>query len=228
MRVESEESVKIETTRGGALLALSRGVAALVVVMALVAQIEDQVVRGAFNPATYFSYFSIQTSIANALALGAFAVTPFFLRRTSQIFPVIRGSLVAYAIVTASVYNLLLREARSEPDAEAMLMWPIDITHIWIPLYLVIEWMLDPGRDRLRWSFFLWGLVYPAIWITGMLARGALTGWYPYDFFDPSGSLGGAGVAMYILGIGGLCGLCLMLCFSVNRLRHPAREPQNS
>ena len=210
------------TERGIKLLALSRGAVALVIVMALVAQIEDQIVQGTFNPGTYFAYFSIQTSIANALALCVSAVTTFFVDRLPRSFSFIKGSLVAYAIVTAAVYNLLLRDNVADSEAPALLDWPIETTHVWVPLYLIVEWTLNPSRQRLSLLFLGWGLVYPAIWIVGTMTRGALTGWYPYDFFDPSGPAGWVGVAGYTVAIGGLCLASLGLALLINRWRHPA------
>ena len=207
--------------RGITILALSRGSVALIIVMALVAQVEDQVVQGTFNPGTYFAYFSIQTSIANALALGVSAVTTFFVGRLPRSFSFIKGSLVAYAIVTAAVYNLLLRDDVSGSEAPALLDWPIETTHVWVPLYLIAEWALNPYRQRLSLAFLAWGLLYPAIWIVGTMARGALTGWYPYDFFDPNGPAGWLGVAGYTLAIGGLCAASLGLTLLINRWRHP-------
>lgn len=202
-------------------LALSRGAVALIIVMALVAQIEDQVVQGTFNPSTYFSYFSIQTSVANALALGVSAVTTFFVQRLPRPFSYVKGSLVAYAVVTAAVYNLLLRDNVQESGAPSVLDWPIEVTHVWIPLYLVVEWALNPYRNRLGWSFLGWGLLYPAVWTVGTMIRGAITGWYPYDFFDPSGPAGWLGVAGYSLAIGLFCLVSLGLALAINRWRHP-------
>lgn len=200
-------------------LALVRAAVALVVVMALVAQIEDQMVQGTFVAATYFSYFSIQTSIANALGLGLLALATFFLPRQPRAFTAMLGTLVAYAIMTAGVYNLLLRDSASEPDATPLLSWPIEVTHVWVPLYLILEWILNPHQHRLRWSFVLLGLGYPLAWITFTLSRGGLTGWYPYDFFDPASPEGWAGVSVYILVIGAVCAIVLFVLTLINRTK---------
>ena len=200
-------------------VAVSRAVVALVVVMALVAQIEDQMVQGTFNAATYFSYFSIQTSIANAVGLGFLAMATFFLPQRPKALTAIMGALVAYAAMTGGVYNVLLRDSVSEPDATPLLNWPIEVTHVWVPLYLLLDWMFVRHHHRLGGSFVLIGLAYPFAWITFTLIRGAVTSWYPYDFFDPTQPAGWTGVWLYVVVIGALCAIVLGIVTVINNAK---------
>ena len=54
-------------------------------------------------------------------------------------------------------------------------------------------------HDRARAA--LWVLVYPLAWVSFSLVRGALTGWWPYPFLNPTNPAGWAGVVEYIVGI---------------------------
>jgi hypothetical protein len=46
-----------------------------------------------------------------------------------------------------------------------------------------------------------WALIYPLAWVGFSLVRGAMTGWWPYPFLDPTGPNGVTGVVVYVAGI---------------------------
>jgi len=175
------------------------------VVAALGWQIGDQVARGTFMPDRYFSYFSIQTSVANAIALIGGGLAGVVGRMEPRWFAHTRACLVVYAAMTAAVYNLLLRPAVDSADpAERLLAWPLEATHVWIPLFLAVDWLVAGSRHRLGASTLAIAGVYPAAWIVAAQVRGWATGWYPYAFMDPTGPAGWAGMAAWvgIIGVG--------------------------
>lgn len=176
--------------------------AAGVILVSIAVQITDRAVNDAFVPETYFSYFTIQTSLANILLLAVCGIYGLRTARDSKALSVARASIVTYAMLTAAVYNILLRDI---PVAEGVwvssLQWPNEITHVWIPLYFVLDWLLNPYRHPIGWSTLGVGLIYPAAWFGFTEVRGQLTGWYPYAFLNPSSDAGWAGVGVYAAGI---------------------------
>ncbi len=193
---------------------------ALAITAALATQIFDQVVRGTFIPEKYFSYFSIQTSIANIVVLTLSGIVGVQTVRDSPGIGALRGAMVVYSALTAVVYNVLLRNLVEAPSAGGpALQWPIEMTHVWVPVYLAIDWLICHHRSTLSARFLLTGLVYPALWFGGTVLRGSLTDWYPYAFLDPSGGEQGLiRVGTYVGIIGGFTLLCLAIVLIINRI----------
>lgn len=178
---------------GGLRLAVGLGLLATISI-----QIGDRVVNNAFDPAEYFSYFTIESSLMNIVVLLVGAVLAFRLDRDTVLYTTIRMSVLAYAVVTAGVYNLLLRKVPYHGFVG--LTWPNEVIHVWVPLFLLLDWLLSPGRPALPWTALRVVLVYPVAWIAYTLVRGAFTAYYPYPFLDPANG-GWASVAAYIVGL---------------------------
>ena len=180
------------------LLALLRLALAATVLVTIGIQIGDRVVHDAFDPAEYFSYFTIQSGLINVVVFAVGGVMALRLPRDTVLFTAVRVSALAYALVTAGVYNLLLRNVPYEGFAG--LQWPNEVLHVWVPLVIVLDWLLGPGRPALRWTALRLPLVFPVAWLVYTLARGAATGGYPYPFLDPA-TAGWGSVVSYIVAL---------------------------
>ncbi|WP_136640714.1 Pr6Pr family membrane protein [Subtercola vilae] len=176
----------------------------------IVIQIADRVVHNAFDPWEYFSYFTIETSLFNIVVLVVGGVMALRLARDTTLYTTVRMATLTYAIVTAAVYNLLLRGAPS-PGFQG-LSWPNEIVHVWVPIIIVLDWLLSPGRPALRWRT-LWVVVtYPIAWAVYTFVRAAASGGtiYPYPFLNPAnggwGSVIGyiVGLTAFLVGLGAL------------------------
>lgn len=194
-------------------------IVAAVLAVALATQISDQVVNDAFVPTEYFSYFTIQTSIANLIALTASGIYQLQSAIDTVILAMVRQALFAYAIVTGVVYNLLLRGLPTEPgEFVSEITFPNEVLHVVLPVYLALEWFVTPHRPPLPWWSTLAGLAYPIGWVSGTMVRGQLTGWYPYDFLDPRQPAGWEGVWLHIVVIAVVIATFLATALGVNRL----------
>jgi hypothetical protein len=173
--------------------------AGLLVLAAMITQITDEVVHSAFKPEEYFSYFTIQSSMMNIVVLlvGGYLALKF--KRDTVLYTGVRMATVVYAIVTGVVYNVLLRGIPS--DGYVGIQWPTEIEHVWIPLYIVMDWLFATGRPKLSWKWLWLVVAYPIAWCAFTLVRGGITGWYPYPFIDPTGDGGWPSVIGYILGL---------------------------
>jgi len=178
---------------------LLRIAAGLLVLVAITTQIVDQVVNDAFAPGEYFSYFTIQSSLANIVVLVTGGLMALRWREDTELYTAVRMSAVTYAVVTAVVYNVLLRGIPAEGFVGVQ--WPNEITHVWIPVVIALDWILSPGRAALAWGRLWLAIGYPLLWLAFTLVRGVLTGWYPYPFLDPDGPAGPVSVIAYIVGI---------------------------
>jgi hypothetical protein len=183
----------------------------------------DQVNRGTFVPENYFWFFSIQTSIASIGVLVATGIIGLQTRTDSPSLGVLRAMIVTYAVLTGVIYNLLLRDFVDRTLPSTAPDWPLEMVHVWVPIYLIGEWLLNPHRARLSWWAAPIILIYPALWFSASLVRGALTGWYPYEFLDPTQAGGWTQILATIAPISALAlGVCALLIV-INRLYSPRR-----
>jgi hypothetical protein len=180
--------------RSVGILRLGAGTA---LVVALGFQIVEKILNNAMIADQYFSYFTIQSSFIAATVLLIGGVSALRRSEDSLAYTVARMSVVAYAVVTAVVYNVLLRGIPTTGFHSTP--WPGELMHVWVPIFIVLDWLLSPGRTRLRWTALRIVVVYPLVWLAFTLVRGAITGWYPYPFLEPS--TGWLSVLTYVLGI---------------------------
>lgn len=171
--------------------------AGLVVFVSIVVQITDRVVNNAFDPAEYFSYFTIQSCLINIVVLTVGGVMAFRRDSDTVLYTMMRMSVVAYAVVTAGVYNALLRNIPYEGFQGVQ--WPNEVIHVWIPIYIALDWLLASGRPALGWTGLRVVIIYPLAWLAYTMVRGAITAYYPYPFLEPA--TGWVSVGAYIVGI---------------------------
>ena len=183
--------------------------AGLAVLATVVIQITDRVLNDAFDPGEYFSYFTIQSVLINIVVLLVGGGMALGRGQDTVLYTSIRMTTVTYALVTAGVYNLMLRNVPYEGFVG--LTWPNEVLHVWIPLFIVLDWLFSPGRPALPWAALRLVLIFPVAWIAYTLARGGPTGTYPYPFLDPA-TAGWLSVAIYIvalsaflIGLGAAC-----------------------
>lgn len=101
--------------------------------------------------------------------------------------------------VTGVVYGLLLNGYQQE--LQTTIPWVNTVVHQLMPLVLIVDWLLDPPRDRLTIRRALIWLAYPLLYAAYSLIRGPIAGWYPYPFLNPDHVGGYAIVALYCIGI---------------------------
>jgi hypothetical protein len=214
----SGETDEARTLWARRLFGALRIVAGLLVLAALLTQIVDDSLHHAFKPGQYFAYFTIESSMMNVAVLLFAGVQAFRRPCEGERLTSIRASILAYAVVTGLVYNLLLRNL--PPVGYQGIQWPNEILHVWVPIFIVIDFFLAPGRRRIPWRRLWWVASYPLAWLAFTMVRGSLTGWYPYPFLEPSGPGGYAGILLYVLGIAALIlGIGSLAIASTRRLR---------
>ena len=184
-------------------------------------QIADLVGQNAFVWAEYFAYFTIVTTILNIIALLFGGFSSLSSERDTTLRTVVRHSLVTYALVSAGVYNLLLRDSVAGSDSYATVdSWPMQLFHTYVPAYLLLDWLINPYRRKTPWSSMALVFLLPALWLGLALYRGQATGWYPYQFLNPLAEAGWPGVTQYVAVIATAIALIHLLLLGTNRLLH--------
>ncbi len=126
----------------------------------------------------YFGFFTILSNIGIASIATAIA-----LRRENWLTGARARLMGLTAIVTVGfVYSILLR---SKWNPEGLQKLADAALHDWTPILYAILWAVTP-HSELRWSDMKWALTPPALYLGYALARGAIDGWYPYYFLNPT------------------------------------------
>jgi hypothetical protein len=192
-----------------------RAAIALAVIAAIVATVVDVGSRTTLRFFDFFGYFTVQSNLLLAAGYLYVALTPApRTPRAAEIRSLVRACLATYIGLVGLVYLTLLAplgEAGGVP-----VRWANTVLHIVTPIYGLFDWIVF--RDRLPLPFRrVWVvLIYPAVWLTVVLIRGATDGWVPYPFLDPAdGYAAVAGVSVGILVVLVLFGL---LMFWISRL----------
>ena len=130
-----------------------------------------------------YSEFTIQSNLALGVVLIASAAFPRAALPTwwDHLF----GALVFYLVMTGIVYVVLVAPPE-EPWWTLDLYWPQMLHHRIAPLFALLDWLVVNRTVRGRWwRPFAW-MVYPAAFLAFSWIRGAIDGWYVYDFLDPT------------------------------------------
>jgi len=158
------------------------------------------------NVVNFLSFFTIESNILSAVVLLIGASLLVGLQEDPRWFLVARLCVVTYMVTTGVVYNLLLRGI--ELPQGSTLGWSNEIMHVVVPIYLLVDWILAPGRRPVRWRAIWIVVIFPLVWSVYTLVRGPLVidqvygtdFWYPYPFMNPNVQPNGyASVAVYML-----------------------------
>jgi len=140
----------------------------------------------------FFGYFTIQNNLIGATAL--LIAAHFTGRARPQWVEYLRVSAAVYLSIVVTVYWLLLA-----PLEDNVTAWTNLILHGASGVFLLADWLLEGPRSKLPVRRAWIVLVYPVVWLTVVLIRGATDGWFPYPFLDPAN--GYASIAVVVVGI---------------------------
>jgi len=128
----------------------------------------------------YFAYFTILTNTFVTLVMARAALKPADLVGLNA--PRIELMAVTSIVFVGVVYNVLLA---SQWDPQGWQKVADVIVHDAVPIVVVLFWLLRP-HGSLKWSDAGFAAIWPAAYAVYGLSRGALDGFYPYFFLDPT------------------------------------------
>jgi len=148
-------------------------------IAALSAQLRQSIEAGR-STVDFFSYFTIQSNMMAVIVLLWVAMKSGD-RNKQLLRDIVRGAPVLYLGVTGIVFAVLLSGLPlvTVPFANTVL-------HKIMPVVLIVDWLLDPPHPGLSFRKALVWMVYPIAWLVYAMARGTITGWYPYPFLNPA------------------------------------------
>lgn len=176
----------------------------------------------------FFSFFTIESNALTVVVclIGAVLLVTNRSGEDPGWFTGVRAATATYMIVTGIVYNLLLRGI--ELPQGSTVPWSNEVLHVVGPIWMLLDWLLAPGRRPLNWKAILGIIAFPLVWVVYTLVRGPLTAdpirgvsyWYPYPFLNPNLSQNGyLSVAFYVILIAVVIGLTAAGVIWVSRRR---------
>ncbi|MGY6499198.1 MAG: Pr6Pr family membrane protein [Microcella sp.] len=170
-------------TPAGVVVAFIRIALVGLTVAAVVATFLDAAERGPVNPLNFFGFFTIQSNLLiTAVWLWA-AVRVLQGRRPSAGRTLLRAITTTFIVIVGIVYVLLLAPLGAEGGVPVG--WANTVMHYVTPIAGAVDWLLASDRVRLTLKRLGWVLIYPTVWVTVVLVRGATDGWVPYPFLNP-------------------------------------------
>jgi hypothetical protein len=194
-------------------LATLRLLAALLTVAAVAATFFSSAERGTVNPFNFFGFFTIQANLLAAAVLAGSAAVLFRNRTAPVWLDLARAATTAYLVVVGIVYNTLLTDV----TGGVVLPWANTALHVVLPIYCLVDWLLVADRGALPWRWLWLVLVYPVLWTTVVLLRGATDGWVPYPFLSPVTGYDSIAVFVVLIAVAFVASGALV--FGLSRLR---------
>lgn len=201
------------------------GVVAIVIAIfaatAVWLQIADLTYSGLFDGSEYFSYFTIATTVLTIVVLLFGGLSALSSEEESTWLTVIHQAVIASSVVAGVMFHLVI--GRSDAAISSSVdygSFPMELFHTYLPIYLIIEWLVNPYRPKAPWSSLIVTTVFPAGWLGFTLTRGHDTSWYPYQFLNPQSEMGWAGVASYSASAAAVLLTVSFFLLASNRLRH--------
>ena len=182
--------------QAGAWIGFVIGAAALILQLSLT--IPLRLAEGDNLPAALVFYLSFFTILANLAVVLIYAselwATPFLGWFRS---PVTRATLAAAIALVAIFYHVILAETW-DPDGLGLIC--DGALHYVTPALYILWWIATARHGKLGWSDVWSMLLPPTIYLVYVMARGALTGDYPYPILEAD-RLGYAEVALDALAV---------------------------
>jgi hypothetical protein len=140
------------------------------VLSALVTQVTAELLHDSFKPGEYFSYFTIESSMMNVVVLLVGGALAWRWHRDTELFTSVRVAILSYAVITGLVYNVLLRNIPGDGSYEPP-RWCNEVMHVWVPIFILLDWLLAPGRARVPWKRLRLVISYPLAWLAFTMIR---------------------------------------------------------
>lgn len=163
---------------------VARLIAAVVGVSALTAHLLYSLGSGGAALSNFFSYFTMQSAILAVILWGIGGVLALRSADDPAWLVSARMIVTTYQVVSGIVYTIIVAESLSR-GLSIQVPPSSQVLHYWMPAFALLDWMVAPGRGRVRWRSLRALVAFPIAWGAFTMLRGSLVGWYPYFFLDP-------------------------------------------
>lgn len=138
-----------------------------------------------FQSIDFFGYLTVQSNMAAVVVATLAGIVALRGRTESRALSTARAVVTSLLLVAGIVFALMVLQAPAA-GYRIDVPWSDQILHFVLPAATLADWVLSPGRQRVRWRSLGITLGYPVVWGVATLIRGSIVGWYPYFFLDPA------------------------------------------
>lgn len=163
------------------IVAIIRIAVGLLAAAAVITQLGNSIGLGR-NIVNFFSFFTIESNILGVFILLSLGLATLA-GKSDERFAFVRGAVTLFMTMTGIIYVLLL--AGHEAELQTTIPWVNFVLHYLMPVAFVIDWLLFPPKQHIRFTRALAWVIFPIAYLVYSLGRGAFTGWYPYPFLNP-------------------------------------------
>jgi hypothetical protein len=123
-------------------------------------------------------FFTIDSNVIMGATSLLLAMNP---KRSSTLFNAARLAGVVSIAITGIVFHAVLGKLL---DLESWALVADKLTHTVVPIMGVLGWLLYGPRGMTSRRIVRLAVIYPLVWLTFTLIRGAIIDFYPYPFVD--------------------------------------------
>jgi hypothetical protein len=163
----------------------ARLVFAVVCLVSLVSRFIWGLGTSTFTAGNFFAYLTMQSNIAFLVVCVVGGLVAVRSGSDPPWLTNLHAVVLSWTLVAGVVFAILVQQA-GERSFHIDVPWSDQVLHFWLPAFALLEWIVAPGRGRAQWRILYLVLGYPVVWGVITLIRGAVVGWYPYFFLDPS------------------------------------------
>jgi hypothetical protein len=132
----------------------------------------------------FFSYFTILSNVMVVIffigcLLPAGSKLNLFVNKNET-----ATAVSMYIITVGVVYQTILRQPI---PLQGLHRVADDILHLYIPLLMLLYWILFISSQKIEIKTIPYWLIYPAIYLVYTLIRGSFSQFYPYPFVNVTG-----------------------------------------
>ncbi|WP_294893201.1 Pr6Pr family membrane protein [uncultured Gilliamella sp.] len=127
----------------------------------------------------YYSFFTVLSNLMLAFSCLCLTFNPNCNRYS---FKVIRLNGLVGVIITAIVYNLILRGIHKPPNT--LLQFANESLHVILPIIGVLSWLVWGPFRRIQFNVIVGSFLSMLIYGIYIFIRGYLTNQYPYPFIN--------------------------------------------
>jgi hypothetical protein len=129
----------------------------------------------------FFSFFTILSNIIVAICFSANALRKKYSGFAFFSMPSVQTAVAVYILIVGLIYNVILRFIWEPTGLQQIVD---EILHSVVPLLYLAYWAFYVEKTFIPFKHIFYWMIYPLVYLAGVLARGSSSGFYPYPFLD--------------------------------------------
>ncbi|HNZ28100.1 MAG TPA: Pr6Pr family membrane protein [Spirochaetota bacterium] len=189
--------------------------------LALFGVIVEVVIRaGISKGANMLSYFTIQS---NLIIAATYILNMITSGKNVQWMSALKSCALLWILITGVVFHFMLSKFYKP---EGIFAYSNFILHYVTPVGMLLNWLIFEEKGRFKYSFSIFWVLYPILYVIISQFRAILDGFYPYWFINPTKPYpDGAGSGLNVVIITAVlavvfCVIGVILVFIDNRLKN--------